>query len=61
MVLIFILIYFEWRDTENQQKRHVVHLLLRQKELGVARSLLQLLVSDNWALTKVSLKLLGWW
>ena len=26
MVLIFILIYFEWRDTENQQYRLAQHL-----------------------------------
>ena len=25
MVLIFILIYFEWRDTENQQLRFYPH------------------------------------
>ena len=36
------------------------HLLLHQKEPGVP-VLLQLLVSGNLALTKVSLKLLGWW
>ena len=54
-------INFEWRDTENHQLEHVAHLLLHRKEPGVASPLLRLLVSGNWALTKVSLKLLGWW
>ena len=33
-VLIFILIYFEWRDTENQQYERAVILLVEVYEKG---------------------------
>ena len=38
----------------------VQFLLLHRKEPGVARELLQLSVSGNWTLTRISLKLLEW-
>ena len=37
-----------------------IQLLLHRNKPGVARALLQLSVSGNWTLTRISLKMLEW-